>query len=53
MNTKFFMDNQCFACGAENTNGLRMRVSESAEGVESIIKLPFGARVIKRLYMEE
>lgn len=48
MNTKFFMDNQCFACGAENTNGLRMRVSESAEGVESIIKLPFWCQGYKK-----
>lgn len=42
------MDNQCFACGAENTNGLRMRISESAEGVESIIKLPFWSQGYKK-----
>lgn len=48
MNTKFFMDNRCFACGSENPNGLKMIIKESAEGVESIIKLPLWCQGYKK-----
>lgn len=43
------MDNYCFACGSENTNGLRLKISESADGVESIINPPLWSQGYKRI----
>ncbi len=40
MSTEFLMDDYCFACGSENTHGLRLKISESAGGVEAIIVPP-------------
>jgi len=33
------MDNMCFACGADNTQGLRLKIIETDNGVTAIIKL--------------
>jgi uncharacterized protein (TIGR00369 family) len=40
MNTKFLMDECCFACGHKNEHGLRLTITETTEGVEAIIKPP-------------
>jgi uncharacterized protein (TIGR00369 family) len=40
MNTKFLMDECCFACGSKNEHGLQLSITETAEGVEAIIKPP-------------
>jgi acyl-coenzyme A thioesterase PaaI-like protein len=40
MNTKFFMDESCFACGPKNEHGLQLDITETTEGVEAIIKPP-------------
>ncbi len=40
MNTEFLMDDRCFACGQENDNGLRLKISGDASGVRSRIDLP-------------
>lgn len=40
MNTKFWMDECCFACGHKNEHGLRLNITETTEGVEAIIKPP-------------
>jgi uncharacterized protein (TIGR00369 family) len=40
MNSKFFMDNQCFACGSENPHGLKLQIKEKDSGVEAVIKPP-------------
>jgi uncharacterized protein (TIGR00369 family) len=40
MSTDFFMDNACFACGAENDNGLQLRITGSEKGVRAHINLP-------------
>ncbi|MEO0107403.1 MAG: PaaI family thioesterase [candidate division WOR-3 bacterium] len=34
------MDNKCFACGGENEKGLKLKITETADGVISIIRLP-------------
>jgi len=39
LNSEFLMDNKCFACGNENPNGLKLKIIETQDGVESIIKL--------------
>jgi uncharacterized protein (TIGR00369 family) len=40
MSTDFLMDSYCFACGAENKNGLRLDISESEDGVVSTFTPP-------------
>ena len=44
MSTDFLMDNFCFACGAKNTNGLRLQIIESGDGVKALIKMPSWAQ---------
>jgi uncharacterized protein (TIGR00369 family) len=34
------MDDQCFACGAENQQGLRLKIQDTTGGVKAKIKLP-------------
>ena len=48
MSTDFFMDNSCFACGAENENGLRLRITESDNGVQADINLPLWTQGYKK-----
>jgi len=38
MNTKFLMDDYCFACGKKNEHGLKLEVVESESGVEAEIQ---------------
>ncbi len=40
MNSKFFMDDSCFACGPQNPNGLKLNIQASSRGVETEIDLP-------------
>lgn len=40
MNTEFLMDERCFACGTRNANGLKLRITGDAQGVEARIDLP-------------
>ncbi len=40
MNTDYFMDNRCFACGVENENGLRLKIKEAERGVQAKVFLP-------------
>jgi uncharacterized protein (TIGR00369 family) len=40
MNSEFFMDESCFACGEKNDNGLRLKISECDGGVCATIKPP-------------
>lgn len=40
MNTEFLMDDYCFACGSKNSNGLNLKIKESAKGVEAVIHPP-------------
>jgi uncharacterized protein (TIGR00369 family) len=39
-NTKFLMDECCFACGPNNDHGLQLNITETTEGVEAVIKPP-------------
>jgi uncharacterized protein (TIGR00369 family) len=40
MNSKFPMDECCFACGAKNDQGLKLNISGDAKGVRAAIKAP-------------
>ena len=40
MSSDFWMDKACFACGPENANGLKLSISENAEGVQATINPP-------------
>ncbi len=40
MNTEFFMDKKCFACGFDNPNGLKLSIKECNGGVKAHIELP-------------
>lgn len=40
MNTDYFMDKRCFACGVENENGLQLKIREAERGVQAILLLP-------------
>ena len=40
MNTDFCKDEYCFACGPQNANGLHMKVTKTADGVQARIRLP-------------
>jgi uncharacterized protein (TIGR00369 family) len=40
MSSDFFMDSSCFACGPQNTNGLRLEISEKNSGVQVTIDPP-------------
>jgi uncharacterized protein (TIGR00369 family) len=40
MNSRFFMDKSCFACGTDNDNGLKLEIRESTEGVSATINAP-------------
>ncbi len=40
MNTNFLMDDNCFACGVKNANGLSLKIIESSGGVEAVIHPP-------------
>jgi len=40
MNSDFFMDESCFACGSQNKNGLKLEIAENAEGVHAAIDPP-------------
>ena len=40
MSTDFFMDNLCFACGADNANGLHLHITGSDGGVKADLYLP-------------
>jgi uncharacterized protein (TIGR00369 family) len=41
MSSDFAKDDNCFACGRDNANGLHMNVTPADEGVEAVIRLPF------------
>jgi len=40
MSTEFLMDEHCFACGMSNPNGLKLRITESGDGVRARIEPP-------------
>ena len=40
MNSDFFMDESCFACGTNNENGLKLKIDEHDGGVRARIDLP-------------
>lgn len=40
MNSEFFMDESCFACGPQNKNGLQLEILESQTGVMATIDPP-------------
>lgn len=40
MNSKFLMDECCFACGIKNANGLQLNIIANTEGVSAAINLP-------------
>ena len=40
MNTDLVKDDNCFACGKDNANGLHMIVTKTADGVKSVFRLP-------------
>lgn len=39
MNSKFLMDNKCFACGTENPIGMHLSIKEDENGVYAPIRL--------------
>jgi len=39
-NSDFFMDEACFACGRQNENGLKLEITETAEGVRALVAPP-------------
>ncbi len=49
MSTKFFIDDCCFACGKENKNGLKLKIVETENGVESKIILPGWTQGYRRI----
>ncbi|UCD19285.1 MAG: PaaI family thioesterase [candidate division WOR-3 bacterium] len=40
MSTEFLMDEYCFACGARNENGLKLKIIEADDGVRARIVPP-------------
>lgn len=48
MNTDMFMDDNCFACGSKNTNGLSLEIIESSGGVEAVIHPPVWTQGYKK-----
>jgi len=40
MNTDYFMDSQCFACGTENDKGLHLDIKKSEDGVIAKFQIP-------------
>lgn len=40
MNSDYLMDNKCFACGAKNPHGLKLKIKENNGGVEAIVQPP-------------
>ena len=40
MSSDFLMDNNCFACGSDNPNGLKLKIKEKDDHVEAIIEPP-------------
>jgi acyl-coenzyme A thioesterase PaaI-like protein len=40
MSTEFLMNEYCFACGIRNANGLKLRITETAEGVRASVQPP-------------
>lgn len=40
MSSDFLMDNNCFACGIENPNGLKLQIKEKDDYVEAVIQPP-------------
>jgi uncharacterized protein (TIGR00369 family) len=40
MNTDFFMDSCCFACGKDNENGLHLDIEETENGVLAVFQVP-------------
>ena len=49
MNTKFLMDDYCFACGVKNDNGLKLNIVDAHDGVEAKIKLPLWTQGYKKI----
>jgi len=48
MSTESLMDDNCFACGSKNINGLRLKIVESSGGVEAIIHPPVWSQGYKK-----
>lgn len=48
MNTKFLMDNQCFACGTDNTHGLKLDIKKVNDSVRTKFKLPLWTQGYKK-----
>lgn len=48
MNTDFIMDNYCFACGADNDHGLKLKIKQVAGQVETQVRLPLWTQGYKR-----
>ena len=40
MNSEFFMDSSCFACGPQNANCLQLRIRANEYGVHALINPP-------------
>jgi uncharacterized protein (TIGR00369 family) len=40
MNTDFFMDACCFACGKDNNNGLHLDIKKTDQGVTALFQVP-------------
>ena len=47
MSSEFFMDQSCFACGAQNKNGLQLNIIENQTGVQATIDPPQWAQGYK------